>query len=36
MMDQDIRQLLDSYWASSDANDLETEHAIYREDAVLG
>jgi hypothetical protein len=35
MMDQDIRRLLDSHWAASDANDLETEHAIYREDAVL-
>jgi hypothetical protein len=35
MMEQDIRPLLDSHWAASDANDLETEHAIYREDAVL-
>jgi hypothetical protein len=26
---------LDAHWAASDANDFETEHQIYREDAVL-
>ncbi len=35
MEDQDIRVALDRHWAASDANDFETEHAIYREDAVL-
>jgi hypothetical protein len=35
-MDQrEIRAALDSHWAASDANDLEAEHRIYREDAVL-
>jgi ketosteroid isomerase-like protein len=33
--DQEIRGALDQHWAASDANDLETEHRIYREDAVL-
>src|ERR1700751_3701183 len=33
--DQEIRAALDQHWASSDANDFETEHLIYREDAVL-
>jgi hypothetical protein len=35
MNDQEIRAALDRHWAASDANDFETEHAIYREDAVL-
>ena len=35
MADQDIRAALDRHWAASDANDFETEHDIYREDAVL-
>jgi ketosteroid isomerase-like protein len=26
---------LDQHWAASDANDFETEHLIYHEDAVL-
>ncbi len=26
----------DQHWAASDANDFETEHRIYREDAVAG
>jgi ketosteroid isomerase-like protein len=30
-----IRKALDQHWAASDANDFETEHLIYREDAVL-
>ncbi len=34
-MDHDIREALNRHWAASDAGDLETEHAIYREDAVL-
>jgi ketosteroid isomerase-like protein len=33
--DQRIRAALDQHWAASDANDFETEHLIYREDAVL-
>jgi SnoaL-like protein len=33
--DQDIRAALDQHWAASDANDFETEHLIYHEDAVL-
>jgi hypothetical protein len=33
--DQGIRAALDQHWAASDANDFETEHLIYREDAVL-
>ena len=33
--DREIRAALDQHWAASDANDFETEHLIYREDAVL-
>ena len=33
--DQKIRAALDQHWVASDANDFETEHRIYREDAVL-
>src|SRR5271166_5628305 len=33
--DQEIRTALDRHWAASDANDFETEHLIYHEDAVL-
>jgi SnoaL-like domain len=33
--DQEIRAALDVHWAASDANDFETEHRIYHEDAVL-
>src|SRR5271170_7892264 len=35
MRDQEIREALDRHWAASDANDFETEHRIYHEDAVL-
>ncbi|HET9697374.1 MAG TPA: nuclear transport factor 2 family protein [Terriglobales bacterium] len=35
MRDQEIRSALDQHWAASDANDLEAEHLIYHEDAVL-
>ncbi|MFE1602187.1 nuclear transport factor 2 family protein [Methylobacterium sp. ID0610] len=35
MGDREIRTALDHHWAASDANDLEGEHDIYREDAVL-
>ena len=35
MGDQEIRAALDRHWAASDANDFETEHSIYRDDAVL-
>jgi hypothetical protein len=33
--DQQVRAALDQHWAASDANDFETEHLIYHEDAVL-
>jgi SnoaL-like domain len=33
--DQEIRAALDRHWAASDANDFETEHLIYHEEAVL-
>jgi SnoaL-like domain len=33
--DRVIRAALDQHWAASDANDFETEHLIYHEDAVL-
>ena len=33
--DEEIRAALDQHWAASDANDFETEHLIYHEDAVL-
>src|ERR1700742_1723672 len=33
--DQATRAALDRHWAASDANDFETEHRIYHEDAVL-
>jgi hypothetical protein len=33
--DQQIRAALDRHWAASDANDFETEHLIYHEDALL-
>jgi SnoaL-like domain len=33
--DQEIRAALAQHWAASDANDFETEHRIYQEDAVL-
>ena len=33
--DQEIRAALDEHWAASDANDFETEHRIYQEDAVV-
>jgi ketosteroid isomerase-like protein len=35
MHDQEIRAALDRHWAASDANDFETEHSIYHDDAVL-
>ena len=35
MDDREIRAALDRHWAASDADDFETEHEIYREDAVL-
>ena len=34
-LDQEIRAALDQHWAASDANDFETEHLIYHEDAVV-
>ncbi|HTJ64615.1 MAG TPA: nuclear transport factor 2 family protein [Alphaproteobacteria bacterium] len=35
MNDLTIRAALERHWAASDATDFETEHEIYREDAVL-
>ena len=35
LRDQAVRAALDQHWAASDANDFETEHRIYHEDAVL-
>jgi SnoaL-like domain len=35
MDDQTLRSALQRHWEASDANDFETEHDIYREDAVL-
>jgi hypothetical protein len=35
MEDHEVRAALDRHWAASDANDLEAEHQIYGEDAVL-
>jgi hypothetical protein len=33
--EKQIREALDQHWAASDANDFETEHRIYLDDAVL-
>ena len=33
--DPTIRAALDRHWVASDANDFETEHEIYHDDAVL-
>ena len=35
MEDPFIRTALDRHWAASDADDFETEHEIYADDAVL-
>jgi SnoaL-like protein len=35
MGDREIRAALDRHWAASDANDVDAEHEIYRDDAVL-
>ena len=35
MDDRAVRAALARHWDASDAGDLETEHEIYREDAVL-
>lgn len=35
MDDREIGVALDRHWAASDAGDLEAEHRIYREGAVL-
>lgn len=35
MNDNDVRAALRRHWAASDANDFDTEHEIYRSDAVL-
>jgi len=33
--EKQIRAALDQHWAASDANDFDTEHRIYLDDAVL-
>ena len=35
VQEEQIRAALDQHWEASDANDFETEHRIYHEDAVL-
>jgi ketosteroid isomerase-like protein len=35
LRDQEIRAALEQHWAASDADDFETEHRIYHDDAVL-
>ena len=35
IQERQIRAALDQHWAASDANDFETEHRIYLDDAVL-
>src|SRR3954454_6016431 len=35
MTSLDIRAALERHWAASDASDFETEHEIYRDDAIL-
>ncbi|HVE23496.1 MAG TPA: nuclear transport factor 2 family protein [Acidocella sp.] len=35
MEEREIRAALERHWAASDANNFETEHQIYRDDAVL-
>jgi ketosteroid isomerase-like protein len=35
MTNPDIRAALERHWAASDANDFETEHEIYCDDAIL-
>ena len=35
MDDPMVRAALERHWAASDANDFNTEHEIYRDDAVL-
>src|ERR1700730_12167307 len=35
MHDDDVRDALRMHWAASDANDFETEHRIYSDDAML-
>jgi hypothetical protein len=35
MDDREIRSALDRHWNASDAGDMDVEHEIYREDAVL-
>jgi hypothetical protein len=35
MGDNDVLTALRAHWAASDANDFDTEHQIYRADAVL-
>jgi hypothetical protein len=34
-IDDDVRRALEIHWAASDANEFDTEHQIYRADAVL-
>jgi SnoaL-like domain len=35
MDDNDVRGAIQTHWAASDVDDFDTEHRIYRSDAVL-
>ena len=35
MNETEIREALNRHWAASDVNDFDSEHDIYRDDAVL-
>jgi hypothetical protein len=35
MDDADVRNALETHWAASDANEFDTEHEIYRANAIL-
>ncbi|OBK40773.1 hypothetical protein A5658_20665 [Mycobacterium sp. 1245111.1] len=35
MSDDEVRAALQRHWDASDVNDFDTEHEIYRDDAVL-
>jgi ketosteroid isomerase-like protein len=35
MSDEEVRAALQRHWDASDVNDFDTEHEIYRDDAVL-
>ena len=35
MADDELRAAIEAHWASSDVNDFDAEHQIYRADAIL-